>query len=210
LPLVHHFIPETDCHLLVWKVAESATFFKDNLGKKNYELPEYLSISHPAKQLEWLASRFLAKHLAEMLHISYAGLVKDEHNKPFLHQTTQHVSLSHSKYNVAAAIHIHKPVGIDLEVVSPRLRIIEHKFLTETERLHAGGQLSNLTVYWSAKEALYKLWGKRGLHFQQQILVHPFDSDTGHTTGQILTETATIDAQIFFYQIGNEYVTLAV
>lgn len=210
MALISHFIPEPDCHLMVWRIDEPEDYFKERLGKKHYQLPDYESISHPSKQLEWLASRFLAKELAESLEINYDGLIKDHYNKPYLKDSSHHLSLSHSLHSVAAAIHLHQPIGIDLEAVSSRLHIIEHKFLTDTERSFAQKDLQKLTVLWSAKESLYKLWGKRGLHFQKQILVEPFEDTAYYTTGKIVLDNEAIEAKIYFYKIANEYLTLAV
>jgi 4'-phosphopantetheinyl transferase len=210
MPLIFKNQPETDCHLMVWEIVESLDFFKEKLGKKNYQIVEFQQISHPHKQLEWLASRFLAKLLAESLHISYLGLEKDEHNKPFLHESDHHLSLSHTRSHVAAGIHLHKAIGIDLENISPRLHIIKHKFLTENERLNANDELEKLCIYWSAKESLYKLYGKRGVHFQQELQVLPF-----HVSDKVLFANISIqeyqkDCTIYPFRIGDDYLTVAV
>jgi 4'-phosphopantetheinyl transferase len=41
-------------------------------------------------------------------------------------------------------------------------------------------------VYWCAKEAMYKLYGKRGLHFNSQLNLDPFElKKSGELQGYI-------------------------
>ena len=44
----------------------------------------------------------------------------------------------------------------------------------EMESLEASTRLEHLHVYWCAKEALYKAYGRRQLDFCQHIYVRPF------------------------------------
>ena len=210
MPLIFENFPESNCQVMVWKIEESVKFFKEQLGKKNYKIPEYISITHPHKKLEWLASRFLAKYLAESMNINYLGLIKDAYNKPFLQDSSHHLSLSHTATHVAAGIHLHKPIGIDLENITARLHIIKHKFLTETERTDANDNLEKLCIYWSAKESLYKLYGKRGVHFQKELQVEPFQLGDNKLTGKVLIENFQQSFDVYNFKIDEAYLTVAV
>lgn len=210
MPLIFEKSPEKDCQIMVWKIDETADFFKDTLGKKNYEISDYISISHPQKQLEWLASRFLAKYLAESMNINYLGLIKDAYNKPYLQDSSHHLSISHTATHVAAGIHLHKPIGIDLENITERLHIIKHKFLTDIERESASDNLEKLCIFWSAKESLYKLYGKRGVHFQKELQVEPFELGDKKLTGKVLVENFNQTFKIFNYKIEEAYFTVVV
>lgn len=209
MPLIFNVSPIKDCQIMIWEISESEDFFKNGLTKKNYLMDEYLSITHPHKQLEWLASRFLAKYLAESIGINYNGLIKDAYNKPYLHNNKEHLSLSHTLTHVAAAIHFHQPIGIDLEKITDRLHIIKHKFLTETERENADDDLEKLCIYWSAKESLYKLYGKRGVHFRNELLVSAFAKNDEVLIGKIVRPDLKEDFTIYKYKIGNAYLTAA-
>lgn len=209
MPLIFDKSPETDCRLMVWKIEENALFFKNKLGERNFKTPDFEQISHPHKQLEWLASRFLAKYLAEAQGLSFSGLIKDAYNKPYLLDSNYHLSLSHTTTHVAAGIHMHKPLGIDLETVTQRLHIIKHKFLTDTERKDADDNIEKLCIYWSAKESLYKLYGKRGVHFQNELQVQPFQMDDAIIHGAIKMAEFQGDFQIQAFKIENDYLTVA-
>jgi 4'-phosphopantetheinyl transferase len=210
MPLIFHKNPEADCQVMVWEIEETQDYFKEKLGKKNFEIAEFEIISHPHKRLEWLASRFLAKFLAENMHLNFHGLIKDDNSKPYLHKSDHHLSISHTVSHVAAAIHLHKPVGIDLEDITPRLHIIKHKFLTDSERENANDELAKLCVLWSAKESLYKLYGKRGILFKEQLLVKSFDISDGILKGEINMNDYSQNATIYKYEIGKAYLTVAI
>jgi len=45
----------------------------------------------------------------------------------------------------------------------------------ELNSLRENNHIEQLYVYWGAKEALYKLYGKRALHFKENLLIEPFE-----------------------------------
>jgi 4'-phosphopantetheinyl transferase len=127
------------------------------------------------KRLEWLAARVLIKLLIEQNKFEYAGLIKDEFGKPFLRDLPFQISLTHSFPYVAAQWHSLLPVGIDLEQPKGKLLKVGPRVLSPEEWKDANSDLTKLCIYWCAKEALYKIYGRRGLHFAQHLLVEPFD-----------------------------------
>src|SRR5690606_36591656 len=92
----------------------------------------------------------------------------DENGKPYLNNGLA-FSISHS--GIYAAIIINKTgCGIDIEKISPKVERIKHKFLNDTD-LELIDSLDDyplkiLTMYWCAKEALYKLYGNKKLIFK--------------------------------------------
>lgn len=209
MPLILQKSINNQCQLMVWEIQETPDFFKDKLGSLNWQIAEFDTISHPTKQLEWLASRFLAKLLAESMGMSYRGLMKDTYNKPFLQDLAHHLSISHTLSHVVAAIHLQKPIGVDLEKVTERLHIIKHKFLTDSERINANNNLEMLCIYWSAKESLYKLYGKRGVHFQQELQIENFSLGETFLKGKIITKEFSYSADIQVFNLSDSYLTIA-
>lgn len=132
------------------------------------------SIVSYTKRLEWLAGRALIKSLAEQCGMEFYGLEKDEFGKPSLKNHTHYISLSHSYPYVAAQIDPAQEVGIDLEQPKEKLLTIAHRVLSPQELDDAGTDVTKHCVYWCAKEALYKSYGKRGLHFADHLHVAPF------------------------------------
>jgi 4'-phosphopantetheinyl transferase len=95
--------------------------------------------------------------------------------KPYLRNGEAEISITHSKDIVAVILHDTKVVGIDIEYISPRVERIKHRFLSASE-LALANTTALLTLYWSAKETLFKLDKKQGLEFNTELAVTPSKS----------------------------------
>ena len=138
------------------------------------------------KKLEWLAGRMLIRTLVEHSGLDYHGLRKDEFGKPFLKEHTHHISLTHSFPYVAAQIDVGQSVGIDLEQPKEKLLRVAHRVMADYELIDAGQDILKHCVYWCAKEALYKVYGKRGLIFSNHLNIEPFTlQQAGDLKGRI-------------------------
>jgi phosphopantetheinyl transferase len=126
------------------------------------------------KKLEWLAGKILIKTLVEHSGLNYYGLRKDEFGKPFLNEHSNPISLTHSFPYVAAQMDIKQSVGIDLEQPKEKLLKIAHRVMADYELADAGQDIIKHCVYWCAKEALYKVYGRRGLIFSNHLNIEPF------------------------------------
>lgn len=149
------------------------------------------AIANPFKRLEFLAGRVLIKSLLKNWNVDYNGLTKDEFGKPFLADSDIQISLSHSYPYVAAIIHRHKKVGIDLEQPKDKLLRIAPRVLAERELKDAGNDIVKNCVYWCAKEALIKIYGKKDLILAKNLLITPFLlSSEGYLIGRILANNS--------------------
>jgi phosphopantetheinyl transferase len=187
----------------IWKVEESA----EELAFTAFEeAPE--GIIHITKRLEWLASRVLVRTLLEQNDLHYSGIHKDEFGKPFLRELTHHISLSHAYPYVAVQLDSNKSVGIDIEQPTEKLLRIAPRVLSMEELENAGSDIRKHCVYWCAKEALYKVYGKRGLHFADQLLVEPFIlEETGDLKGTITVREEKLNVALS-YEIEPEFVVV--
>lgn len=163
-------------------------------------------ILHPQKRLEWLAGRALIKALVEHLGLSYEGLRKDEFGKPFLKTHPHSISLSHSYPYVAAQIDVIQPVGIDVEQVRAKLASVGPRVLSPEEVADASDNNVKLCIYWCAKEALYKIHGKRNVMFTDHLRIQPFElADQGRLTG--LIDLSPVKTNVTLrYRVTKEYV----
>jgi 4'-phosphopantetheinyl transferase len=128
-------------------------------------------IHHSGRNIQWLACRAA---LAQILENPDAKVYKDDYGKPHI-DSGGHISLTHT-HKYAAAIVSNNLVGIDIEEITPRIERIAHRFLHSTERdmLTDENKLKLLYLIWCAKEAMYKLYGKRSVDFAENIRVLPF------------------------------------
>ena len=165
---------ENNISLAIWQITESHDELQAMLPSEILTDAELASISHPQKQIEFFCSRLVIKHLANSLDVKYLGIKKDEHGKPYLAGSKWQISITHTSKYVAAVMHPSESLGVDMEKPSEKIRRIAHKFLSETERTEAEDDIEKLCVYWSAKEALYKLYGRRKVIFNENLYVFPF------------------------------------
>lgn len=153
----------------LWQITEE----ESDLSYASFETcPD--EIIHPQKRLEYLAGRALMKALTESIGLTYEGVRKDEFGKPFLKSYPHQISLSHSYPYVAAQVDRNRPVGIDVEQIKEKLRQVGPRVLSPRELADADDSLVKLCIYWCAKEALYKIHGKRNVLFGDHLLVEPF------------------------------------
>jgi phosphopantetheinyl transferase len=163
-------------------------------------------IANPRKRLEWLAGRALLKKMIEENRLAYQGIIKDEFGKPFLRNLPHQISLTNSFPFVAVQIHPEISVGVDLEQPRPKLFSVMRRVLTDDEWSDGANNLKKLCVYWCAKEAMYKIYGKRSLIFTEQILIKPFSlASEGSLEGSIHDE-AEIRQIVLDYAVEPQYI----
>ncbi len=131
-------------------------------------------ITNPHKRLEYLGGRVLVKVVMNSIGLSYAGIYKDEFGKPFPIGCDYQLSLTHSYPYVAVLLDRHKAAGIDLEQPKPKLLKIAPRVLGVDELADAGTDMVKHCIYWSAKEALVKIYGKKDLIFAENLRIDPF------------------------------------
>ncbi len=189
-------------HIALWHITEDEATLAKAFVHEN--CPAH--IISPHKRLEWFAGRILIQYLAGTAGITFLGIHKDEFGKPFLNESNHHISLSHSYPYVAAQIHPDHSVGIDIEQPKEKLFRIAPRILDETELKDAGHDMVKHCVYWCAKEALYKVYGKRGLLFTNHLHLKPFDlKESGELVGWIDAngKKAFVD---LYYIVDKDYV----
>ncbi|MES2703340.1 MAG: 4'-phosphopantetheinyl transferase superfamily protein [Bacteroidota bacterium] len=171
----------------IWKIEEPEAYFHERTGVQS-------DIKNDRRRTEHLAGRFLLTHLKEDFPV--LQIQKDEHDKPRLGNNDYFFSISHSWPYVAAVIDPYEEAGIDIQTWHPRIGIMKHKFLSEQEQaMFTDDQL--LVTAWSAKEAVYKWNGKRGVEFIEQI---PIDAHTNNEL-TILFNSIERRAKIFVENI---------
>jgi phosphopantetheinyl transferase len=160
-----------DTRLGIWKIEETEEFFKGNV-------PLHREVTHPHKRLQHLAGRFLLQYLFP--DFPYQLIEIADTRKPFLPDEQYHFSISHCGDYAAAIVSKNKRVGIDIEIPAEKISRIMYKFLSAKEHgifnliPGADGNFPDITyqrptVFWSAKEAVYKWYGNGGIDFRREI-----------------------------------------
>lgn len=130
-------------------------------------LPNF-GITHNHKRLQHLAGRYLLQELFP--EFPYHLIEIADTKKPFLLNEEYHFSVSHCGDYAAVIVNKDHRVGIDIELVTPRIERIKHKFLNDHELdLHPAADKKLLTLFWSAKEAVFKWYGNGEVDFKKHI-----------------------------------------
>jgi 4'-phosphopantetheinyl transferase len=199
----------SDCTAVLQPITEDEPTLRASLLLTTPEQEDLAGISHPAQRVEWLACRVAIRQLIEAQGLVYAGLHKDEFGKPHLIGTPWHVSLSHTGGWAAAVLHRTRPVGIDIEPIRDQFRRVVPRVLSEDEIAHAAGEPGRLAVYWCAKEALYKLYGKRQLTFRDHLFIEPFADNAEHLIGHVRLPDHKAQLTIRCFQTGPGLLAVA-
>ncbi|MFH0866327.1 MAG: 4'-phosphopantetheinyl transferase superfamily protein [Bacteroidota bacterium] len=166
---------QKDTLLGVWEITETPDMLLRKIGLNDDEEKQYCGFRNDTRRMQWLSYRVLLKELIS--DEEYSHVIYDEFGKPYLQFNSHHLSVSHSGKYSAAIVSRHFPVGIDIEIIHPKIEKVIYKFLSDTEINNIGiaSRLEQLYVCWGAKESLYKLYGEKNLLFQEHIWLHPFD-----------------------------------
>lgn len=185
MPLILEKNIDSGLKMGVWQIKEAEEWFLGNMWLKPEERSDLQQLKSRTKREQRLAYRMVLIHL---LGRNDFLITYDENRKPYLSGITGHISVSHSGDLAAAMINMNKPAGIDIEQVSPRILPLSERFLSLQECMNSGGRKDPgmLTLYWGAKEALYKMDGKKGLVFKEDLIIDDFPlRESGRLSGII-------------------------
>jgi 4'-phosphopantetheinyl transferase EntD len=175
MPLFYQHNINQETKLGIWHIAEAESFFLEKVPLKR-------GVSHPFKRLQHLAGRYLLVTLFPDFPLEEIRIA--DTRQPFLASEKYHFSISHCGNYAAAIVSTNSRVGVDIELITPRIERVADKFLHEEEAhffnddyalfLEQWGLRGRvfqefLTLIWNAKEAIYKWYGRGELDFKRHM-----------------------------------------
>ncbi len=139
--------------------------------------------------------------LSRLLNNAYYDLCYTEHKKPFLRNRTEKISISHSHDILAVLISQKEETGVDVELLRDKVLRVRHKFLNHDEQRFANADITKLIILWAAKEAMYKVYGRRQLDFKNHMSVAPFTDDL--LEGTLIAEGRNRKFSLKWEKLGN-------
>ena len=201
MPLFYQHNINDSTKLAVWKITESEDFFLEKVSVQK-------EITHPHKRLQHLAGRYLLQILHPDFPFQLIEIAPSK--KPLLSSGKLRFSISHCNDFAAAIISEKKLVGIDVELVTPKIKLVKTRFLREDEIAllpadispHISHQL--LTLFWSAKESIFKWYGKGHLSFKNNMSLNElrFEKGEGFINANFIKDEK-IDLKIHFRFFDN-------
>lgn len=206
MPVIYKHDIDEQTTLAVWKIQEQEQELLAGLQLKQHELDFLKSLQKSKRLLHWLSTRLLLRTL--MNTADYIDVRMDEHGKPYLVDSPYTISFSHSFEYAAVMIGKGKQVGIDIELIKPKIQKIKEKFMAEIELRQLDLSTESLYICWCAKEAIYKWYGKKGLEFRKHIRLLPFTAgDQGDLQAVVLLPEGTQEVKVSYFKNADGYMT---
>ena len=132
-----------------------------------------------ARRMEHLAwRRIVRRELGRGVMIEYNAV-----GAPYVDSPNTHISVAHTAGVVAVAL-ADCPVGVDIESLHRGFERVASRYLSAEE-----AQLSSderwAAMVWCAKEAMYKLYGRKGVDLIDDLRVMGYDASQGRIYGSM-------------------------
>lgn len=189
MPFYLFLQPSHTTRIAIWKnnspSEDDFSTLASSLSPRDQE--RLAGIRHPLKKMEFLSARAAFAALGESpVQLSYSEKGKPEIPGGF-------VSLSHNHDYGAAVISLEKPVGIDVERLDRQVAKVRHKFV-HTEEEVVAQHFSDLFL-WVAKEAAYKMYGRKELDFMEDIRI--FERSNGSLGARVNNGSEILQGDLF-------------
>ena len=145
------------------------------------------------EHLAW--RRVVRRELGRKISIGY-----NEVGAPVVDTPDTYISVAHGAGCVAVAISDSR-VGVDIERTDRDFGSVSSRYMTLAEQqLSADERWA--AVVWTAKEALYKLYGRRGVELRGELQIESYNADTHQLKARMIGEAyATVDIEFRGEQI---------
>lgn len=198
MPLYTSFNPNAQTQVFVWEITESLKELFGMVSLNDKSLARLQSMKSVSHQCGFLSVRCL------LLTAGYTDfdLIYSEDGKPHL-KDGHCISISHS-FGFSAIIISTEAVGIDLELrrdlikkLGPKFCINEYQFLNP----EAEEYVSQLTVIWGIKEAVFKIVNKEGISFKNHIFVDSFQMKEAEAAANLVFGTIQKNFRAHFMEV---------
>ncbi len=174
MPIFYQKKLTADTELAVWEITEPEFFFAEKVIIQR-------QIHHPHKRLQHLAGRWLLTVLRNDFPVNAIQLTAN--NRPYLSGEAIFFSISHCGNYAAAITSNNNHAGIDIELENEKLFKLQYKFLNRYELKIIDEQegllftrIQWLTLFWSAKESVFKWYALGGVDFKNDIQLLNIDT----------------------------------
>ena len=124
MPLFYQHNINDSAKLAVWHITENEDFFLKKVSVRK-------EVLHPHKRLQHLAGRYLLQLLHPDFPFHLIEIAASK--KPLLSNGKLHFSISHCKDFAATIVSENKAVGIDVELITPKIELVKERFLRASE-----------------------------------------------------------------------------
>jgi len=170
MPLIYSKKLTEGGELSIWHSTEET----ESLLKIPGHVPDFSPVKSEKRKRELITSRILAKSMLN----KDVDIIYNVSGKPSLKDSDFKISVSHTGDFVAVLVHPKKEAGIDIEILTERIFKIAHKFVSDEEsQIFNTKDLIELYKIWSAKEVVYKIYGRKEVDFKRDLFCSKLEGD---------------------------------
>lgn len=199
--MIEKKVESGDCLLGFWEINEDFDTLYSKVKLLESEKELLFSFQNLNRRLEWLSVRALINTMTN----EEKSIIYDENRKPYLSDGSYNISISHSKDLSGILLSKKNLIGIDIEVLSEKVKHISKKFINEKEYITTGSQeIYHLYIHWCVKEAIYKLCDKQEINFKYNIFVEPFEpNEEGIVKAKLINRLKTEEFELKYTRYKN-------
>ena len=198
MALFKQYETQAKSRVSLWMIKENNTELLSIAKEMNLEL----RLNHykfEQQHNEYLSSRIALKKIDS----TFNTIEQKEKSAPQLFNSSTYISISHcKKMSVAMCNYLH-PVGIDCEVITPRILSISSRFMNSSElEFTSKNNDDNLLlqyIIWCGKESIFKKYNSLHLDFRENILIENFKlKSSGELFSLVKTNNLMIREKLFY------------
>lgn len=137
-----------------------------------------------AEHLSW--RRIVRRELGRGVKISYNDV-----GAPIVDSPNIYISIAHAKERCVAVAISDRCVGVDVESLERDFEHVAPRYMKAAE-LQLSDSRAWYAMAWCAKEAMYKLYGRRGVDLLDEIRVVGYDATLGRIYGVVGDDSRVI------------------
>jgi phosphopantetheinyl transferase len=186
----------------IWHITETEEQLRKPLTLSQREMTAFSTLRTDLRKRQWLSYRNM---VCSMLGTNRAHIYNTIEGKPEIDGLDIHVSISHTDQYAAVMLSDNHRVGIDIERPRDRVLRVRDKFMSERELMMIGStDVEKHTIFWCAKEALYKVYGRKRLDFRKHISLNNLNNQEARSLrGSINSGGISRDYLLHWEKIGE-------
>jgi len=200
MPLVYYNKISNGLELGIWHITESVDELLKYLYLNKEEFATLYSFKSEKRKKQWMSYRALIRTLVQTDFIY--RIYYDENNKPYLVNPTRAISVSHTDNYSAVLINenINEIRGLDVERLSEKAFRNKNKFLTDEEinLLPIDNLYFYSTLFWSAKESVYKKSNIPNIFLKSNIKIENIDFDNNIINAKLFYKDIILKINVFW------------
>lgn len=200
MPLVYYNKISNGLELGIWHITESVDELLKYLYLNKEEFATLYSFKSEKRKKQWMSYRALIRTLVQTDFIY--RIYYDENNKPYLVNPTRAISVSHTDNYSAVLINenVNEIRGLDVEKLSEKAFRNKNKFLTDEEinLLPIDNLYFYSTLFWSAKESVYKKSNIPNIFLKSNIKIENIDFENNIINAKLFYKDIIVEINVFW------------